>query len=272
MAKALKPLVIVLLVLGVVSLILGIVLFSERDVLKTRVQKNEQGVVAIAGKLHFEGLNQEQLKKPNEMETPLHQLAVAADNQYEELQSTKKDVENAKAELGKTKTELASTKTELTDAQAKATQAADQIEQKEAEMVQIKGKADQLEQDKTTLQGQIDDLNTKLVKSDEDMRDLQDKLNSCEKALAAAEPEGGQVLVQKGLSGKIVVGNPDWNFVILDIGSDKGLKPNADMMIHREDKLVGKVHVTSVEKNMAIAEILRDWQQQPIREGDSVLF
>jgi uncharacterized phage infection (PIP) family protein YhgE len=280
MAKALKPLIIVLLVLSVIALSLGMVLFFQRDVLKGRTQKNEQAIVKIAQNLrvdNFDGARfTDQIKNYEGMQAPLDSITVFAENRYEELQDTKKDLEDTRQDLAKTKTELATTKTELAETQAKVTELTDTIAQKDAELAQASGRITQLEQDKATLQVQIDDLNNQLVKSEEDMRDLQDQVATLNKIVSDLEIEkGGPVLgVPQGLTGKIVVVNPAWNFVILDIGSEQKLVAGAEMMVHRNDQLIGKVRVSSVQKNMAVAEIMADWQQagQSPNEGDNVLF
>jgi hypothetical protein len=75
-----------------------------------------------------------------------------------------------------------------------------------------------------------------------------------------------------GLTGRILVVNPDWNFVVLDVGSEAGLGTQTELIVYRTDQLVGRVRVSSVQNQTAVAEILQDWQQQPLREGDHVLF
>jgi predicted RNase H-like nuclease (RuvC/YqgF family) len=278
MAKALKPLVIVLLVLSIIALSLGIVLFFQRDVLKGRTQKGEQAIVKIAQNLRVDNFQPaqftEQIKNYEGMQAPLDSIAVFAENRYEDLQNTKKDLENTRADLAKTKTELETTKTELADTQAKVTELTDTVAQKDAELAQASGRITQLEQDKANLQVQIDDLNSQLVKSEEDMRDLQDQVATLNKIITDLDAEHGTgpVNVPVGLSGKIVFVNPAWNFVILDIGSEQKLVAGAEMMVHRADQLIGKVRVSSVEENMAIAEIMTDWKQSEPNEGDNVLF
>jgi predicted RNase H-like nuclease (RuvC/YqgF family) len=275
MAKALKPLVIVLLVLSIVSLVLGTMLFFQRGEIKDRVQKNELAVVKIAENLHIDGLDAaqlaEQLKNVQSMQVALDGVSVSALNRYEELQNTKNDLATKIAELDKTVKELATTKTELTASQAKVTELTDTLAQKEAEVAQAKSQIDQLQQDKTALQTQIDDLNNQLVKAEEEMRDLQDQVTTLNKIVDETTQSGPKAL-PIGLTGKISVVNADWNFVVLDIGSDSGLVRDAQMLVHRADKLIGKVRITNVQKNMAIAEIMMDWEQSPIREGDYVLY
>jgi septal ring factor EnvC (AmiA/AmiB activator) len=276
MAKALKPLVVILLVLSIVSLVLGAFLFFQRGEIKDRVQKNESAIVKVAENLHMEGLNAaalaEQLKDVKAMQVALDGVAVSAENRYEELQNTKTDLENTRADLTKTKDELATTKTELASAQAKVTELTDKLVQKEAEVAQAKSQIDQLQKDKTALQTHIDDLNTQLVKAEDEMRDLQDQVRILEKIVKDTTPTTGKPPLPMGLTGKIAVVNPDWNFVVLNIGSDSGLVNNAQMLVHRSDKLIGKVRISNVQKTMAIADIMMDWEQSPIREGDYVLY
>ncbi len=276
MTKALKPLIVVLLVLSLISLILGSVLFSRREVLKGRAQKHEAGWTTVAKNLRYENLDAEALKDYAKMDDQIRLVATAAENTYEEIQNTKKDLETAKADLGKAKDEAASAKKELADAQTKITELNDTMDKKDAELAQAKSKADQLEQDKTALQTQIDDLNNQLVKSEDQIKDLQGQVATLDKIIKDMEVEKGTRVVHmpSGLSGHVAVVNPDWNFVVLDIGSDAGVVANAEMMVHRADKLIGRVRISSVQKNLAIAEIMSDWRvnQERIHEGDNVLF
>ncbi len=279
MGKALQPLVIVLLVLGIVSLILGSMLFSQREVLKGRTLLHEEAVVKIAQNLQMEGLDAnritQQMKDYNTLRAPLDLVAVAAQNKHEMLVQTKADLDATRTELANTKTELEGTKNDLAAAQQKIVDLNDTIEKKNVELVEANGRIVQLEQDKNGLQLQIDDLNNQLVKAEDEMRDLQDKIATLDKVikdLEAKEGTPGLARIPVGTMGRILVVNPDWNFVVLDIGSEQGLVANAEMLVHRKDQLIGKVRISAVEKSLAIAEILRDWTKQSINEGDYVLY
>lgn len=279
MGKALQPLVIVLLVLSIVALLLGSMLFSQREILKGRTLLHEEGVIKIAQNLHMPDLQPDQLtqqmKDYKTMRTPLDLVAVAAQNQYDTLEHTKADLDATRTELASTKVELEGTRNELAAAQQKIVDLNESLERKHAELVEANGRIVQLEQDKNGLQMQIDDLNNQLLHSEENMRDLQDKVATLEKVIEDMEGERGtpgSARVPVGTMGRILVVNPDWNFVVLDIGAEQGLVPNAEMLVHRKDQLIGKVRIGTVEKTLAIAEILRDWTKQPINEGDYVLY
>jgi predicted nucleic acid-binding Zn-ribbon protein len=102
-----------------------------------------------------------------------------------------------------------------------------------------------------------------------------------------AAPVVVQVNVQPGPKGKVVAVNANWNFCIIDL-SDEFLKellgekldgpaPAIDLMLKRPgqpETFVTKVRLVQVRKNekLAIVDILRDWQQTPVNEGDVVFF
>jgi hypothetical protein len=71
--------------------------------------------------------------------------------------------------------------------------------------------------------------------------------------------------------GNVVAVDPKYDFVILSIGSDQGLVPNARLLVNRDGKLIGQVKVTSVQPGRAIANVLPEWKQDEIMEGDQVI-
>jgi cell shape-determining protein MreC len=74
------------------------------------------------------------------------------------------------------------------------------------------------------------------------------------------------------VSGKIVAVDPKYDFVVLDIGGNQGVVENGKLLVNRDGKLVAKVRVTKVEPNRSIANIMPDWKQADIMEGDQVLY
>ena len=271
MGKALKPLVIVLLLLSLTTLILGILLFGKREILKGRTQRHELAVKKIADNLRYPGLNMAQLKVYEQMQIPLDLVAVAADNMYQTLEQTKEDLAQTRQELAETKDVLAQTRAELEVAQNQIVELNATIAQKDAQIAQANSRIDSLEQEKEGLQAQIDDLNTELAKKDDQINDLEAQVVTLDNIIKAIdEPTRPQKLI--GLTGRVLVVNPEWNFVVLDIGRSEGLVTSTELHVHRADQLVGKVRVNTVEENSAVADIVSDWVQTPLKEGDNVLI
>ena len=51
------------------------------------------------------------------------------------------------------------------------------------------------------------------------------------------------VALPAGLKGKVVVVDPKWDFVVLNIGDDQGVLKDGEMLVSRDGKLVAKVIV-----------------------------
>jgi cell shape-determining protein MreC len=75
-----------------------------------------------------------------------------------------------------------------------------------------------------------------------------------------------------GLKGKVLAVDPKYDFVVLNIGDDQGVKKRGEMLVDRDGKLLGKVRIYSVQKDRCVANILSDWKQGSIMEGDEVLY
>lgn len=277
MAKLLKPMVIVLLLLSIASLVLGVMLFNQREVIKGRTQRLEEATAAIAASIHFPDHDPEQLKDYDRMQLALNRLNVYAANQYQELQDTKQDLANTKLDLEQTRDELRITQDNLTAAKQEIVSLEGRLSQREAELARANQDIAQLRDDKIGLQAQINDLDIQLTAAQEEKRELQDELSVAEETIASLErlldkDTMATPTTPVGLTGEIMVVNKDWNFVVLDVGSEQGLSVNSEMLVHRGDELVGRVRVSSVDRDLAVAEILSGWQQKPLQEGDHVLF
>jgi hypothetical protein len=73
------------------------------------------------------------------------------------------------------------------------------------------------------------------------------------------------------LRGKVLVSDPKWNFVIINVGEDQGVLEHGELLINRDGKLVAKVKVRTVQKDRSIANVLPGWQLSEVLEGDQVI-
>ncbi|MDB6059470.1 MAG: hypothetical protein JWO95_3314 [Verrucomicrobiales bacterium] len=79
------------------------------------------------------------------------------------------------------------------------------------------------------------------------------------------------VKLPAGLTGHIVAVDPKYDFVVLDIGKDKGLLERGELLVNRSGRLIGKLKIADVKDHRAIANVLPGWKQQEVMEGDQVL-
>lgn len=101
---------------------------------------------------------------------------------------------------------------------------------------------------------------------------LERKLNTVQARLDRLLGTDAPVPLPPGTKGNIVAVDPKYDFVVLDIGENDGVLPYAQMLINRDGKLIGKVQITQVEPDRSIANILQDWKQDEVMEGDQVIF
>jgi len=78
------------------------------------------------------------------------------------------------------------------------------------------------------------------------------------------------ILLPPELKGKILVVDPKWDFVVLDIGAEQGVIQDGEMLVSRDGKLVAKVIVRNVQKDRCIANIVPGWKLGEVIEGDVV--
>ena len=78
------------------------------------------------------------------------------------------------------------------------------------------------------------------------------------------------VKMRADLHGKILVVDPKWDFVVLDVGEDQGVITDGELLVSRSGKLVAKVIVRSVQRDRCIANIIPGWKLGDPVEGDEV--
>jgi len=77
--------------------------------------------------------------------------------------------------------------------------------------------------------------------------------------------------VPREVRGKVLVVDPKWNFLVLDVGSRIGVPQRGVLLVSRNGELVAKVRVMSVEDQRSIANIMPGWKLKDVMEGDVVL-
>lgn len=79
------------------------------------------------------------------------------------------------------------------------------------------------------------------------------------------------VFLPDTLKGKVVVTDPKWDFVVVDVGENQGVKQDGELLVSRSGRLVAKVIVRSIEKNRCIANVMPGWKLGEVLEGDLVI-
>lgn len=198
------------------------------------------------------------------------------DKTKRELASTKKDLDQSKQDLVAsnaerdkaiaTATAQAKRADDLSDKLAKTAADRDDAQTKLAAYVatgvpvEMVGKLNKLLKDKTEA----------LEVANEEKLVLLHTVTRLTNELAKFTGNDYVVKLRADLRGQILVVDPKFDFVVLNIGENQGVIPDGELLVSREGKLVAKVIVRSVEKNRCIANILPGWKLGEVIEGDEV--
>jgi uncharacterized protein (DUF3084 family) len=200
-----------------------------------------------------------------------------------ERDKAKTDLATAEKNLVQSQQELADAKTErekavataaaqvkkaeeLTDKLARTTQERDQSQTELAAYKATGISADQVGQMSRAIKNAKDELDI----ANEEKLVLQRAKSRVESRLAQYEGTNQVVTLRANLRGKILIVDPKWDFVVLNIGQDQGVVDNGELLVSREGKLVAKVIVRSIEKNRCTANIVPGWKLGEVIEGDEV--
>jgi hypothetical protein len=73
------------------------------------------------------------------------------------------------------------------------------------------------------------------------------------------------------LTGHILAVDPKFDFVVVDVGRDKGLLERGELLVNRGGHMVAKLKISDVKDHRAIANIMPGWSRGAVMEGDQVL-
>ena len=217
-------------------------------------------------------------------------LVSQRDDERGKKQQALADLSKAKTELTKTQDTLKQTTQELADSKSERDKAvataAAQVKRADELSDKLAKTAQERDDSQTKLAayqatGVTPDQVGKLSRALKDSQEavaivneekvvLQRALTRTQARLSMYEGTNTFVTLRADLRGRILVVDPKWDFVVLNIGENQGVIPEGELLVSREGKLVAKVIVRSVEKNRCIANVMPGWKLGEVIEGDEV--
>jgi len=212
------------------------------------------------------------------------------DGYHTERDQVQGQLDSTKRTLATTQDTLKQTKQDLTDAQAAKKKAEDTaaVQQKRAD--DLSGQLTKAAADRDKAQAELAAYTDSGLTAKE-VADLSRTLKNAQNTIEAinqeklvmsrtiarlqgelAEIMGTNPIVTEParLRGRILVVDPKWDFVVLNVGDDQGLKDNGELLVSRDGKLVAKIIVRSIQKDRSIANIMPGWKLGEVIEGDEV--
>jgi len=241
-------------------------------------------IVAIIAGLAVSGLNFLKVKeKITTIQQQREDEKSAKVQAQTELASTKKDLEKTSADLKTTKANLETATAErekavldlaaATKRNTALTEERDKIRterneaQADLEAYKLTGlKPEQI----LAMNKQYKDLQAALDASTDEKKLLGQKITRLQTELDRYVNPEKPVFLPASLTGKVLVTDPKWNFVVLNIGLDQGVKEYGELLVNRNGKLVAKVIIRSAQKDRCIANVMPGWQLGEVMEGDQV--
>ena len=192
------------------------------------------------------------------------------DKTSKDLKQTKDTLELTTAERDKAVAEAATQlakATELTEKLTKTTQERDDA-QANLQRYKVTG----FEPERILAFGkQLKDLQDALEVAIEEKRILSQKLTKTTAELAKYKIDWTPPPLPANLKGKILVVDPRWEFVLVDLGENQGVVEDGEMLVNRNGKLIAKVRVHGVLKDRCYANVLPGWKLAELMEGDQVI-
>ena len=220
----------------------------------------------------------------------INSLISERDDYHTQLTQTQSTLDTTKKDLAKTKSDLADTQQQLADAQTARKKAEDVAAAQQKRADDLSDKLAKATQDRDAAQADLAAYKA-TGKSPQEILQLVAMIKQDEDAISAMNDEkkvltrtierqknqlneligtNYVVTLPADLKGKVVVVDPKWDFVVLNIGDDQGVLPDGELLVSRDGKLVAKVVVRTVEKDRCIANIMPGWKLGEVFEGDQV--
>ncbi len=203
-----------------------------------------------------------------------------------ELTTTKRDLDKTSKDLKQTQETLADTIKEraaavaeattqikkATELAGKLTTTTEERDNARAELAAYVGtgyKAEQI----AALGKQIDTTQKALEAMADEKKILERALTRKTAELERFTGHDKPIELPAKLQGTVVVSDPKWDFVVINVGEDEGVLPYGELLVSRAGVLVAKVVVRDVQKGRSIANIIPGWKMKDVEimEGDQVI-
>jgi dimeric dUTPase (all-alpha-NTP-PPase superfamily) len=100
--------------------------------------------------------------------------------------------------------------------------------------------------------------------------ELEEKLKSYMQTAKGVELPKIVVKVVKPAEGAVVEVNKEYNFAVVNIGEDNGVKKGDYLEIYRNNRLIAKALIENVYDNMSSIVVFNQWRHVDLAVGDSV--
>jgi hypothetical protein len=242
-------------------------------------------IVALLAGLAVGVLNFVKVKeKITTLQTNLDTETKAHQKFEHDYRTTKSDLDKTNAVLKQTLATLETTTAEKEKAQSDLAAAAKKADKLADDLNKTRADRDTAQQELAAykviglspeqvagIHKEVKRLQDNLTGAQEENKVLGQNLKKTQNELARYKEPEKFVVLPATLKGKVLITDPKWNFVVLNIGENQGILEYGELLVNRNGKLVAKVVVRTVHKDQCIANVLPGWELGEVMEGDQVI-
>lgn len=163
------------------------------------------------------------------------------------------------------------------------------IEQKESLEVELKEKLNSAQKDIRRLEAKVKNLESEREELEKKLKSIEEEAKKIElgqivveqkgpvqekktkKVVSVSKEETTKLApAEKTLEGKILVVNKDYNFVVINLGSQQGVSLGDVFSVYHKEKYIGDIKVEKVHDSMSAAGLLSPEMKDKVFEGDRV--
>ena len=164
-----------------------------------------------------------------------------------------------------------------------------ELRQKMKQLVSVKNALEKsivrLSQEKDKIEGKLGKTETIIQSKIDEIWDIKDDLDrsirESQSGVSSSEVELPPIVVSSngdamsfntgtapGFNGKVISINESNNFVIVDVGENKGVRLGDSLSVYRDSKYVARLEVIQVRKDISAADLKDQWSK--VRVGDII--
>lgn len=242
-------------------------------------------IAIVAGIATFVVSHMQVAPKIANLETELSSTQTQLANSQEAEAKASAEAKKANERADGLDRELTSTKEELAQVTSRANTQQARADRNEAELNKTKLELTEANRSLAAWRAltipveQVRERLAQLVRANEEIaaitgenKELFTQLTDTKRRLAQYEGDVEQPPDMKlTRNGKVLAVDPQWDFVVLDLGRNEGILERGELLVNRDGKLVAKVRISRVEDSQSVANVLPEWKQVDVQVGDQVL-
>ncbi len=276
-----RVMVIVVLVLSLIYVGVSAVLFATREKWRSQYLELEEQKARMETELNskIKALEQENKKVSSDLDRKSKDL-LTLEERWTTLDAENKSLISQNQEWGnrivqlrdsvdKLKEESLSDKKLMRDFQA-------QLTETEANLRAMTRERDDLSELRQRLEGDLSRTNTQLEETKKALAKASEQKNKLEEIIAVLAERGIAVdeiagaLEVPPIRGSVVNFDGEYGLVLINVGSQDGVKRGFEFVVSRGDEYVSKIVIHEVYDKIAAGKSLEGYTRKPIKTGDRV--